>query len=343
MMGSQTAKRPANKGICKFCEKSFIKGSMNRHLQACKERAAYLENLAKKEPEVQKIFQIAIEDKYIPQYWLQVEMPADEELDTLDMFLRDFWLECCGHLSAFTLPNKELLRNPLKKPESAAEWEANTGEELPAKYHDPAMWDSPEVQFTLDRLFASLQRELKNLSFTFSPEGRYYDDMEPWLPPISQAAEQTDEDTSEIKEEEEEEEEEEDLRLETLLEVGDMFTYEYDFGTSTDLKLKVVGEREGGFPSDVGVLVVAQNEAPEVLCQVCGKKRAVKICNYCEYEGKGWLCSDCAKKHKKNSDCGLSEEELLPVVNSPRAGVCGYTGSGEDYEDDEDYDEEEEE
>jgi hypothetical protein len=311
---------------------------MYRHLQACKERVAYLDNLAKKEPEVQKVFQIAIEDKYIPYYWLQIEMPADKELDTLDMFLRDFWLECCGHLSAFTLPNKAAIQHdPKKKPESAEEWEEITGEKLPERYYDPDTWNSPEVQLTLDIYFPRLVRESKTVSFTFSPEGRYDDDMGLWLPPILEAPEQANEETSEI-----EEEEEEDLRLETLLEVGNTFTYEYDFGTSTDLKLKVVGEREGGFPSDVGVLVVAQNEAPEILCQVCGKKRAVKICNYCEYEGKGWLCSDCARGHKKKSSCGLSEEELLPVVNSPRAGVCGYAGPGEDYEE-EDYEDEEEE
>ncbi len=34
----------------------------------------------------------------------------------------------------------------------------------------------------------------------------------------------------------------------------------------------------------------------------------------------GWLCDSCAEDHK----CG--EDMLLPVVNSPRTGVCGYTG-----------------
>lgn len=308
---------------------------MNRHLQACKERAASLEDITKEEPEVQKVFQIAIEDKYAPQYWLQVEMLADDELDTLDMFLRDFWLECCGHLSDFTLPNKVLQRNPLKKPDSAAEWEDTTGEKLPAEYHDPAMWNSPEIQFTLDRLFASLQRELKNLSFTFTPYGRYYDDMDPW--PVFQE----DEKASEIDEEKEEEEEEEDRCLETLLEVGDTFTYEYDFGSSTDLKLKIVSAREGVFPPDEDVWLLAQNEAPEILCQVCGKKQAVKVCQFCIYEGKGWLCSDCTRGHEKNSTCGLSEEELLPVVNSPRVGVCAYTGPGEGHEEEDEEEEEE--
>ena len=34
----------------------------------------------------------------------------------------------------------------------------------------------------------------------------------------------------------------------------------------------------------------------------------------------GWLCQSCADEH----ECG--EDMLLPVVNSPRTGVCGYAG-----------------
>jgi hypothetical protein len=38
------------------------------------------------------------------------------------------------------------------------------------------------------------------------------------------------------------------------------------------------------------------------------------------YPDEGWLCDECAVGH----ECG--EEMLLPVVNSPRVGVCGYVG-----------------
>ena len=40
----------------------------------------------------------------------------------------------------------------------------------------------------------------------------------------------------------------------------------------------------------------------------------------CESDPSGWLCRACARKRR------VSEEESLPVVNSPRTGVCGYTG-----------------
>jgi hypothetical protein len=33
-----------------------------------------------------------------------------------------------------------------------------------------------------------------------------------------------------------------------------------------------------------------------------------------------FFCDKCGKKHKSH------DEMFLPVVNSPRMGVCGYTG-----------------
>jgi hypothetical protein len=34
-----------------------------------------------------------------PEYWLLIEARADAKFDAVDRFLRDIWLECCGHLS----------------------------------------------------------------------------------------------------------------------------------------------------------------------------------------------------------------------------------------------------
>ena len=57
------------------------------------------------------------------------------------------------------------------------------------------------------------------------------------------------------------------------------------------------------------------------ICEECGtEKLAIQICTECMWSGHGWLCQDCAATHK----CG--SEMLLPAVNSPRAGVCGYSG-----------------
>lgn len=108
-------------------------------------------------------------------------------------------------------------------------------------------------------------------------------------------------------------------RLDQVVEVGTKFSYRYDFGSTTDLVLKVLSFHERLMPKS-GVWLLARNEAPEVRCSQCGARRATQICTECQWNGGGWFCDDCARAH----DCG--DEMCLPVVNSPRAGMCGYTG-----------------
>jgi hypothetical protein len=110
------------------------------------------------------------------------------------------------------------------------------------------------------------------------------------------------------------------VKLGRLLEKGLTLSYEYDFGTTTDLVLKVVGEREG-LASGHEITLLAGNQPPVIPCDSCGLP-AVQICSQCVFEDGGWLCASCAGQH----ECG--EEMLLPVVNSPRVGMCGYTGPG---------------
>jgi hypothetical protein len=106
------------------------------------------------------------------------------------------------------------------------------------------------------------------------------------------------------------------LQAGRVFQPGMVLTYEYDFGSTTELTLKVQGLREGG-TSKGAVELLAQNDDPEVVCESCGTRVATQICAVCV---DGWLCESCAAGH----ECG--EEMMLPVVNSPRAGVCGYGG-----------------
>ena len=108
-------------------------------------------------------------------------------------------------------------------------------------------------------------------------------------------------------------------RLSQVLEVGMKFFYEYDYGSTTALVLKVVALRGQGLPKGA-VQLLARNEAPHISCQRCSIRPANQICTECAFEGEGWLCEACAVAH----ECG--DEMCLPVVNSPRVGVCGYTG-----------------
>jgi len=104
-------------------------------------------------------------------------------------------------------------------------------------------------------------------------------------------------------------------KLSTLLNIGTSFSHEYDFGTTTYLNLKVIKKRKG---KSSKVEIITRNNLPNFNCK-CGKD-AKEICTQCIEEETGLLCSECAKKH----ECG--EEMMLPVVNSPRMGMCGYIG-----------------
>lgn len=89
------------KGKCKYCGKEYTMSYMNKHLSTCKERQNRLAMEAgSKEC---GYFELAIYPKYNRDYWLYVEIRETAELKDLDSFLRDIWLECCGHLSAFNI------------------------------------------------------------------------------------------------------------------------------------------------------------------------------------------------------------------------------------------------
>jgi len=107
-----------------------------------------------------------------------------------------------------------------------------------------------------------------------------------------------------------------DGKIKYILLTGMKFWHEYDFGTTTHLSLECISERTGEPLKKTGVL--ARNNMPDFRCK-CGKP-ATDVCTECMWDGEGFLCEKCAEKHK----CG--EDMLLPVVNSPRMGMCGYTG-----------------
>lgn len=100
---------------------------------------------------------------------------------------------------------------------------------------------------------------------------------------------------------------------------GPAFRYEYDFGSTTILSGKVLGTREGSV-SRAAARVLARNDPPSWSCAQC-QAAATTVCPFCLDEGGGLFCEAHAAKHPH-----AEEEVYLPVVNSPRMGVCGYTG-----------------
>ena len=98
------------------------------------------------------------------------------------------------------------------------------------------------------------------------------------------------------------------------------FYHEYDFGTTTELALKVLAEEEFKVPAK-SIKVLARNSPPEFFCMNC-QSPATQVCVECSWEGEGegLLCEKCTAQHE------CDEEMFLPLVNSPRVGMCGYEG-----------------
>src|SRR5258706_9202715 len=99
--------RETSKGKCVYCNREFSKPSMTSHLKACKQRLASMEavNSGSKKSSETRIFHLVVEGQYLRMYWMHLEVPARVTLAVLDQFLRNIWVECCGHLSAFKMGN----------------------------------------------------------------------------------------------------------------------------------------------------------------------------------------------------------------------------------------------
>lgn len=201
---------------------------MTRHLKTC----AADNDLSRGRPA--RLFHLRVEDAYSPLFWLDLEMKANATLDDLDDFLRRIWLECCGHLSSFTIEG---------------------------------------VDYTVSH------------GMGYEPGER------------SMRA-----------------------KLADVLDAGTRFEHVYDFGTTTELKLRVSNEREGRIGREP-MRLLSRNDDPVWACEVC-EKGATQVCTFCMYEKENpFYC----EAHAEDHDC-REEEMLLPVVNSPRMGMCGYTG-----------------
>jgi hypothetical protein len=206
---------------CLLCNKKYTGTGMTRHLQSCLPKHLEVQT-PKQNLKSQAFFHVLVKGYYLPEYWLHLKVASHARLKDLDQFLRDIWLECCGHLSAFS---------------------RSDGEELDMAH-----------------------------------------------------------------------------RLKAVVSPGTTLLHEYDFGSTTELLVKILAEYPGPMRPNTLIDIMARNEPLEIPCDECGKVPAVQICTECQWEDAGWLCQQCADHHE------CDKEMLLPVVNSPRTGVCGYTG-----------------
>jgi hypothetical protein len=114
-------------------------------------------------------------------------------------------------------------------------------------------------------------------------------------------------------------------KADTVFEPGIVLRHLYDFGTTSETDIKVIGFREGKAIFKNSIALLARNQMPEVTCQECGKE-ANWLCFECliECETTGLLCDAHAEIHPHD---GYAEP--IPLVNSPRMGMCGYDGPAE--------------
>jgi len=110
---------------------------------------------------------------------------------------------------------------------------------------------------------------------------------------------------------------------------GLVLEYEYDFGSSTKLNITVMDE----YPvkADKKIVLLSRNEPLKIMCSICGIVPATQICTACMFDGSAEFCDKCAKKHAKKCE-DFADYASMPIVNSPRMGVCGYTGGNIDKE-----------
>ena len=111
-------------------------------------------------------------------------------------------------------------------------------------------------------------------------------------------------------------------RIERVFRPGVELLHEYDFGTTSDTIVKAVAIRKGKPLGEHPIVLMARNQPPEFLCMEC-ERPATRLCQECqfEYEESGFLCDLHAKEHP-HEEYG----ELIEILNSPRLGMCGYTG-----------------
>lgn len=89
-------------GICLLCREPVTKRAVLRHVGEC---LASSGGSAGEKPSLL----IRIEGRRARSFWLIAVARADATLEDLDALIRGVWVECCGHLSAFTIGGEEYL------------------------------------------------------------------------------------------------------------------------------------------------------------------------------------------------------------------------------------------
>ncbi len=95
------------KGKCYYCNKELTEKTIKRHMKNCSEMERKIEELSAVDKKQRNQFMISVKPKYNGnEYCIYLSIDENLSLIHIDQFLRDVWLECCGHLSAFKINGK---------------------------------------------------------------------------------------------------------------------------------------------------------------------------------------------------------------------------------------------
>ena len=91
------------KGTCAYCGAEITKIGATKHLAVCSMRLTTIEKAEQKKAGRETLYYLRVQDAYHKEFWLDLEMRGSSTLNDLDFYLRGIWLECCGHLSQFSV------------------------------------------------------------------------------------------------------------------------------------------------------------------------------------------------------------------------------------------------
>ncbi|MFW6288461.1 MAG: DUF1186 domain-containing protein [Spirochaetota bacterium] len=90
---------------CRFCGKRYANAGIARHVAACKARSGL-------EGQTAMFSRLSVVDPHDADYRLDLLARPRTTLSDLDAFLREIWLECCGHMSMFRIGEVSFTSSP---------------------------------------------------------------------------------------------------------------------------------------------------------------------------------------------------------------------------------------
>ncbi|HEY0756527.1 MAG TPA: hypothetical protein VGD98_21420 [Ktedonobacteraceae bacterium] len=364
-MAKHTMPKEISLGLCAFCQGEFAKNKITQHLKTCKARLSasatqdgekqrlfHLQVEGNYRPgywmhlEMPAIATLADLDDFLRFVWLECcDHLSEFNIDGMSYSYEpeDAWDMPPGGLSLVKEEDTEE-----DEEGDAEEGDAEEGQEPDIQEIASEMAKQLSLEFKSDLKnvpAAEIEKKLEQMFAESMPPGMSAGTLPMLRPLLSHLAESLQQGTlaQDLAElgEEDEDEGGMDSELGDILTINKKFSYVYDFGSSSTLSLRLIDEREGAVPlikdedleeeadddefeddgEEIAILIMARNKPPELVCHICGKP-ASKVPSLSEYDSlaKVALCATHAAKAQ-------DPDELLPIVNSPRTGICGYDGN----------------